>query len=232
MAKAVKYSAVAMELKKEYLKEHLDSVEKLIGEWLQKLLVPTPLTPDKGIWSWESVYKPTIEQDPDSNHMLRHHLRSRALWSHHANWSRKLESIWHLTSDVKEEADKKHKEQSLNKQRQYTDDYINTALWQGFEMACGNKLRIAYKTPDDQVGLSFGAYRIEGSVKSADERTLVEKEHHDFIYDIASLELLGALVDTWTEVLKIQQNMQALVTKALKSKDILYSCRFCKHLWK
>lgn len=234
MVKNIEDSTVAKEIKKEYLKEHLNEVKNFIEIWLRELSAPPPFgrNREQSSWGWQVIYIPSVEQDPDKNHMLRHHLKSRRLWTHHTNWEHELKTVWDFSNQVCTDVKLRYMEQLLNKQRQYTEDYLNTALWQGFEVACGNKLRIEYKTPDDQVGLSFGAYRIESSVTSADERTLVEKEHRDFIYEIAGLKPMRTLVDTWNEVSTIQQNIQALVTKALKSKDILHSCRFCKHLWK
>ena len=101
MVKAVKHSTVAQDLKIEYLKEHLENVKRLIAEWVMQLNAPTQLAPQKGVWGWQSVYQPFAEQDPDSNHMLKRHLRSRALWSQHAGWDVKLERIWDLIKQVR-----------------------------------------------------------------------------------------------------------------------------------
>ena len=96
MTKPLKNSAIASEIKREYLKEHLEIVKKIIEDWISELVAPSPFAPLKDIWGWQSVYRPSAEQDPDSNHMLRRHLRSRALWYHHAAWVRKLENIWQI----------------------------------------------------------------------------------------------------------------------------------------
>ena len=40
MPKSMKHSAVAREIKKEYLKEHLEQVEGLITEWIEQLRAP------------------------------------------------------------------------------------------------------------------------------------------------------------------------------------------------
>jgi hypothetical protein len=164
--------------------------------------------------------------------MLRQHLRSRSLWSHYANWERKLESIWRLTNQVKEKANRMHPEQSLNKQLQYIEDYVNTALWQGFEMACGNVLKIDYKVPENQLGLSFGAYIIEISAATKAVRDLVEKEHKDFSHEISRIGEMKDLVSLWSDIKELQESILALAMKDLKSSNILYPCRFCRHLWK
>ena len=79
MAKGVKQSAIAGEIKKEYLKDHLEQVEDLITEWIEQLNAPDPFSPHDGILGWESDYRPKLEGDLDSNHMLRSHVRSRVL---------------------------------------------------------------------------------------------------------------------------------------------------------
>ena len=130
------------------------------------------------------------------------------------------------------EVNSMYTQQAISKQRQYTADYINTVLWKGFEVACRKKLGIEYKIPDDQLGLSFGAYKIESSVTSEEERNLVEKEHRDLIYNLARTKVMKDIARLWIDIAKLQDTMRGLAMKALKSSDILYPCRFCRHLWK
>lgn len=234
MSKAVKYSKIAGEIKKEYLKKHLSEVKNLVDKWIRELNPPSPFGRDRdqSSWGWKVIYRPSTEQDPDSNHMLRRHLKSRALWSHHANWERKLEGIWYSIKKVRQVATKIYVKKLTVKQRQYTEDFVSTALWQGFEAACGKVLQLDYKDPKNHKGRSFGAYVIETSVKAAGGYSLVEREHRDFSYEIAQTEEMKNLADQWSDVAKLQEAMAAIATKALKSSDILYPCQFCKHLWK
>jgi hypothetical protein len=102
-----------------------------------------------------------------------------------------------------------------------TIDYINTALWKGFEVACRKKLGIEYKIPDDQLGLSFGAYKIESSVISEDERKSVEKEHKDLTYNLARTKAMKNIARTWIDIAKLQEAMRGLAMKALVFNDIL-----------
>ena len=183
-------------------------------------------------WGWSIIHRLSSEQNPDTNHMIRRHLRSRALWSHRANWEHKLENIWQLTGQVRDDIKKKHVKQSSSKQWHYTEDYVNIALWQGFEVACGRTLSLDYKVPDSKIGLSFGAHLIETSARSAKSRTLLEKEHGEFILGIAAAKEMKELADLWSEVAELQEAMRAMAEKALRSNDILYACRFCRHLWK
>lgn len=231
MAKAVKHSEIGKEIKKDYLKEHLNGVLKLIEDWLPTLKAP-PLIVQKGIWGWESVYLPVVEQDQDNNHILRRHVKSRAFWSHHANWGLRLNNIWQLSKQLHKDANSKYLKQSGNMQIKYTPEYFTVALWKGFDTAKGLKIDDLYKTPDDQQGVSYGAYKIELSATNENERSLVEKEHRQFISGLAQNEVMLQLVKLWQEVNILQTQMYLIVNKALKSGDILYPCMFCKHLWK
>ncbi len=234
MTRAPKHSTMAIEIKKEYLKEHLNEVKNLVSTWMGELNTPSLLVRGQGqlSWGWPVIHKPSSECNPDSNQILRRHLRSRALWSHHGNWERKLESIWQLVSQVCGNTQKKHLNESSSKRWHYTEDYVTTALWLGFEVACGRTLSLDYGVPDSKIGLSFGAYPIETSVRSAESRTLLEKEHREFIHGIAVTKEMKDLAGLWSEVAELQEAMRAIAAKALRSNDILYACRFCKHLWK
>ena len=232
MAKAVKYSAIAREIKKEYLKEHLENVKRAIEIWIPEINTPAPLTSHKDVWGWQSIYTPPMEQDPDSNHMLKRHLRSRALWSHHANWERKIGKVWYLTNRVRKEADDKHIEHSNNKQRQYTAEYVTVALWKAFDVARGREIDDWYKVPDDQHGVSYGAYKLELSAVTSEECSSIEKEHREFNHYLAELEDMCQLIELWHEVNELKTYMQTIGNNILKSGDILYPCKFCRHLWK
>ena len=232
MVKAVKYSTIAQELKKEYLKEHLEDVKNLISNWIPQLIAPEPLSPNKGAGGLQPIYRPPTELEPDNSHILRRHLRSRALWSHHANWERKLDSIWDIAAKLCEEASNKYGIISKNTKRQYTDDYVTVALWRGFDLAYGGKFWDWYKVPDDKHGVSYGAYKVELSAKTSNKRSLIISEHRDFIKYIAELYDMNTLIELWKEVAGIQERMQSISIKALKSRDILYPCTLCKHLWK
>jgi hypothetical protein len=232
MAKRIENSAIAIELKKEYLKEHLDKVKILIGKWISELNAPSPFAPEGPLWGWQAVYTPATEQIAGNNHMLRRHLRSRTLWKLHTSWQSKVENAWHLVSQIREKANAEHVQLSNDKQRQYTEDYLGIALWQGFEVACGKKLEKLYAVPSDQKGVAYGAYKIEMSATSQEERSLIEKEHLDFIFSVAQLKGTKDLARLWSEVRSLQERMSSIAIKALKSNDILYVCTFCRHLWK
>jgi len=99
-------------------------------------------------------------------------------------------------------------------------------------LQCGRTLNLDYKVPDSEIGLSIGAYQIEMSVTSKTSRNLLEQEHREFIDGIAATEQMKDLASLWSEVKVLEEAMRAVVTKTLRSNDILYACSFCKHLWK
>jgi hypothetical protein len=226
-----KETMMIKEIKKEYLKEHLDSVETLIEGWIGELSMPPILAPQKGVWGWQSPYRSVIENDPDNNHILRKHLRSRALWNHHTNWERKIEHIWQLKQSIRKLAELTM-DAIGGEGLQYHEDYLNTALWKGFEKALGKESKLLYSSTDDNIGVKYGAYRIEESATDADTRSVVEENHIKLIDTISVFNKTKELVDDLNEVERVQEQMKALAGRLLKSKDILYPCRFCRHLWK
>jgi len=194
----------------------------LINSWIPQLIAPEPLNPKQGTEGWQSSYRPVAEQDPDNNHMLKHHLKSRALWSHHANWERKLDKIWHLLEVLRDEVNIKYGIIASNTRRQYTPEYVTVGLWKGFDLAYDREFKDWYKKPDDQQGVSYGAYKIEVSAKSPAVRSLVIKKHMDFTHYITGLEDMKALVEIWRDTILLQKQMQSIINKSLKSVDILY----------
>jgi len=233
VVKAVKHSAIAQEIKKNYLLGHLEDIKRLITDWISQINTPHPFAPREGVWNWQSGYSPDLEGDQDSNHMLRRHLRSRALWSHHAEWERKLNVLWDLTGQARKLAEDKYLEQLSDEQKKYRENYVGVALWVAFDSTySGRPLEVHYEIPDDHLGVALGNFKIELSASTINECTLIEKEHKDFIHYLVKLEPLRESSTIWQEVQNLQAQIRALANKALKSNDILYQCRFCQHLWK
>lgn len=230
-AKDIKNSLIAEELKKEYLREHLENVKTLINNWIPQLSAPDPFASSGGLWGWQAVYRPPIEQDLDNNHILRRHVRSRALWHHHANWEQILEEIWDLADKVREQAEVMYAKESVNGEGEYTDGYMGVALWKGFDIARGGVLKDWYKPSDERIGVNYGAYGIETSATVAEACLLVAKEHRALIHHVAALKGMKELAGLWRKLLKLQEQMQPIARKTLRSNDILYPCKFCRHLW-
>ena len=230
MNRSQKLTIVA-EIKKEYLKEHLDQVSKLIEVWIQELSVPLPYSKEHPR-GWQVRYSPSTEQNSDDNHMTRKHLKSRTLWRHHTNWEEKLDLVFSLMNQAQIAANDIQAKQSSNLQKVYTSDYLDTALWQGFELASGNKLKLAYKTLDNGKGIALGGFKIETEAATSGEYNLIIKEHEGFINEISQMECMKKLVNEWSDIKDLRESMKAIANRAIKSNDILHPCRFCKHLWK
>jgi hypothetical protein len=231
MTKSIKSSNILTEIKKDLLKEHLKVVEEYIKIWLNEFNVPSPFIP-KPDSAWQAMYLPSTEQDPDSNHMIRHHIRSRALWGHHTKWVSILEEMWALISKLHQETRNKQKELSGTEQRQFTPEFTSVALWKGFEVADGRELVDLYKIPDSKLGISYGAYQLELSAVTQEQRNMIEQEHRKYINSLSTHEDMLRLVTLWNEVIDLTKQMWSIGNKILKSHDILYPCSFCKHLYK
>jgi hypothetical protein len=227
----LKKSPIVTEIKKEYLKDHLDQVRKLAEIWIDELNASPPFSQEQRR-GWMSVYLPAVEQNPEDNNMIRKHLRSRTLWRHHTDWEQKLELLFSLINQVRIAADILQAEQPTDQTRNYTDDYLGTALWQGFELASGKELKLGYRIPDNGKGVALGAYTIETTAATSKDYDSVVDEHKELIKNISKLGCMINLVFLWRDIMSLQESMKSIANRAVKSNDILYPCRYCKHLWK
>lgn len=233
MARMHENAPIVKEIKMRYLTQHLGTVKRRIGGWIPELKAPSPLGPRKGVFGWESLYKPRAEQDPDDNHMIRRHLRSRAFWSHHSNWEGNLGDVWGTIVKLRTEASGMCTCQSTNKNRQYTQNYEDTALWEAFELVSGRGTGLSYKFSGDQAGVVYGVgYVLETSAITAAEKSSIQKEHQGFVFRLTESKEMAELAKIWYEVLRLQEYMGKIAGTVLKSSDILYQCKFCRHLWK
>jgi hypothetical protein len=231
MAKQMKHSPVATELKKEYLREHLESIKSLVRRFISELHPPEPLAPNERAWGWQSLYRPPSENNPDDNHMLRRHLKSRALWRHYRNWEQKLEGIWQLIQQVRLIAEDRKNQLSENGKWKFTDESAPLALCKAFDIALGRPLNLQFKLPEDQLGLSYGAFRIEESAKTSEARLLIEEKYRKFIHYLSETSTMIELANSWLQASQLELQVSSLAEDALKSGDIFYMCRFCRQLW-
>jgi len=233
MAKAVKQSAVIKELKKEYLVQHLKEVEGLIANWIGQLKVPGPFSPHEEGLGWESEYGPPLEADPDSNHILRSHIRSRALWRHHTEWERQLALAWSLVTQLREMSTKQLPLIRDGDAVGIWTNYTGTALLAAFEGLHRNRrVRMNYKIPENGLGVAAGDFKIDIGAATEKQRKAIQEKHSGLAMSIAQQQAMKQLVDCWHEIGALEGHMTQLVTKILKSRDILHPCRFCRHLWK
>ena len=242
------------EVKKERLKKHLnEEVPKLILEWVKQLNAPGPfLYRDDDRWGWQSPYRLALEHDPDSNHVLRRHLRSRALWRHHADWEKAMDGIFELMKIVRQETDTKIDVAIKELQEagaggvggipttHYTPHYRGSALWEAFNLALGQKQGLSYhlnQTPG-ATGVYYGSYLIESSASSESQVAKIQKEHGNLIWVVAFLRaskkeetIMEKIVIEWRKAEESAGKMKGLAMKTLKENDIFYTCRFCRRLW-
>jgi len=233
MAKAVKYSEMAKEIKKEYLLRHLDEVQKLITDWIPQINAPAPFLLQNDDWGWLSIYRPALEETPDSKHVLKQHLRSRTLWRHHTEWERKLIATWDFITNVRKKADDVYTQLSINQPTLHREHYIGVALTAAFNsIYTGKLLKIQYQISGDQHGVSCGDFKIELEATIDEERLSIQKEHTAYTNTISNFKEMKQLIVIWHDIEVLQNHMQTIANKVIKSKDILYPCRFCRHLWK
>ncbi len=232
-------SEMMLQIKKERLDRHLEEVERLIREWIGQLSAPDPFAhyTSGHVWGWQSAYMPPLEQDPDSNHMLRRHLRSRALWIHHSGWERSLARIYELLPSANEEAGRVWKEKifarrgSTASNEECNKNYIGTALWQAFSLALKKRPGISYAHGEGGNGVRLGAYLIDPSARAKDFGQ-IKATHYRMSGAISKLPVMREIAREWKQVLESEGRMRTIATRAVRSSDLLYPCRFCKHLWR
>lgn len=230
-----------VQIKKERLNRHLAEVERLIEDWIPQLYAPDPFAfnTQNHSWGWASAYRPVLEQDPDSNHMLRQHVRSRALWRNHSDWEGRLNQTQEVLGSFYKQAIKIHKEMRKENRkgskrardvRQYAVGYEEAAIWQAFHLACGERPSANYTLGDHATGVRFGDFLIE-TAAGAKSLQAVESEHYQLSCRLSRTPQMGELAAEWALIRKLEERMRALATKALKSSDYLYPCRYCRRLW-
>jgi len=223
--------SVVASIKEGLLSEHLEKeVPKLVRTWMSELQPPHPLYYPGG-W-WETPYRPPTEQNPDTNHMLRRHLRSRTLWKHHAAWEQQLDGAHRLARQVRSKAEGVYSGhvKDIAQSREYTHDYLGVALWRGFDRAAGGKPERWYRASEGGRGINYGVYQIEKSAFPV-EVEAVGKEHRSLVLDLARLDDMKALARQWKQAQNTGKEVQDLAEKALREHDIFQPCRFCRRLW-
>lgn len=233
MPKSVATAHIVAEIKKEYLQQHLDEVKGLITVWCKQLRSPGPVHPHNGELGWDSEYRPPLEVDPDSNAMLRGHVKSRALWRHHAEWKLQLRKAWELVSDLRMKGMKQIPLGTGTDSSLIMKNYFGTALYGAFEALRRNRsVKMNYLTVSDQPGLMCGEYTIDPTVATEVDREHVQKSHTSLAVSLKGKPKLKALVALCREINATEDHMVALANKTLKAQDIFHPCRFCRPLWR
>ena len=213
------------------LEKHLAEVEKLIGNWIKELPAREPFEYVNRTWGWREVYRASLAQDPDTNHMLRQHLRSRPLWKHHTEWELKLDQIWVILPAVRDRA-QKEMQKMLRDGDSYTTDFMDSALYQAFHIAWDRPILLEYSFNDPKPGARFGGYVIERNASKKAELQVITEAHGGLVDRLAKTRKMHQIADLWTEVTQVEAAMQSLAGKILKANEHLHHCGFCRKLWK
>ena len=180
-------------------------------------------------WSFQTRYVPPTEQDAVTNHILRKHLRKRAIWSNHTKWELTLNAVTELAPSAR---NKVSLLMEIHRGRwEITEDYEGTALQKALELAAGQESEAAYS---QKAAFSRGVWLddilIEKSAR-LDEVQEVSSLHRQLVEQAAQSKEMLALAEKWRVVMKLGDSIQELASKALKASDILYQCKFCRRLW-
>ncbi len=213
------------------LEKHLAEVEKIIGNWIEELSAREPFEYRNRSWGWTEVYRSSLAQDPDNNHKLRQHLRSRPLWKHHTEWELGLDQVWVRLPAVRDRA-QKEMQKMLRDGDSYPTDFIDTALYQAFHTAWNRPVLWEYSYNDPKPGTRFGGYVIEQNASKKAELQAIAQEHQDLVDRLAKTREMRQIAELWTEVKQVEESMRSLAGKILKSNEHLHPCSFCRKLWK
>ena len=252
-----KSAELLAQMRKDRLHKHLNEVGDLGERWIGELTAPNPFhwrESDESwitrpevkaaqvirlsesseetrweMWGCREVYVPSLERDAASNHMLRKHLRKRALWRYHNEWEQRLNQIPVFGRPLCERAAKMQEERKAR--RDLTKDYIPVALQTALEFALGrNPAKSYYQGAGFRRGVWYGEILIEQSAssKQVDE---VAEEHWQIVSELGHSDDMKGLALEWQQIMILQERMRGLAWKAIKSGDVLFACQFCKRLW-
>jgi hypothetical protein len=107
-------------------------------------------------------------------------------------------------------------QKTLQSPRQLTDDYLEIALWRGFDFALNENPQNWYGPGDNSKGVKYGTWVIETSA-SPEEVELVEKEHWNLICQLGRLPKMGLLAKEWSGFKKAAREFRPLPRKHWRS---------------
>jgi len=180
-------------------------------------------------WALRTIYMPSTEQDPITNHILRKHLRKRSLWTYHTQWEQRLKHVTELAPAARDKLSQIVKPYKGNWDT--TEDYEGIVLEKALELAIGQEgIGHYWQKPGFSSGVWLDDILIEKSAPT-EEVKQVGSQHRKLVEEIAQSEEMRSVAVEWVEVIKLQDKMQQLAINTLKSSDILYQCKFCRRLW-
>ena len=217
---------VGLEIKKSRLLKHLDEIEKLGREWVRELYASDPFGVSSIPFDPSSPgYRPDVERDEDTNHMLRRHFRSRQLWKNHTEWEEKLRAIARIRGGLLERFGRR-----VNG-GDFTDAFLNTALEDAFDQVLNRTLSFNFELGNGGTSVVYRARMIVKSDRPVDLDS-IRNSQNKLGEEIAASKEMAEAVEIWGEAMTLQEGMVGLVRTALRASDLMYPCRYCKHLWK
>lgn len=223
-------STVVQELKKERLREHLEEVQQLGEEWRGQLSAPSPFSKKFNPKS-PIRYKPSLEVDVDMFHMLKRHIKSRALWRNHTEWETNLEKIRDLEEPIGKRTDSIVAEMTRQSPKfEYTRWFAYTALEKVF-LKMSRLQSVRKYEPKTGGGLIFGGDMIEETA-TGESIASVERDHKSLIKELERYSEWKYILVHWRSVKRLEESMRKIVSDTLKSSDFFYPCRFCRKLFK
>lgn len=235
-----KASDMEREIKARWLEEHLEEAEKLVGEWLLQIKLGDPFYPPRDEMVWEVPYEPAIEQDEEKSHVVRRHIRSRALWTHHTTWLRLLRAFNEHRKELLKEANEFVRSQAQLQLRQFQirrESFAFSAIWEAHEGELRKQGKKGGSSPeyllnDAGLGVKFGDFLIEGSATKEEQVLPVRKSHENLTKHLANSDRFKEAIRVWSDIEDLEKKIGTIGRRVVKSHDILYSCQYCRHLWK
>ncbi len=144
-------------------------------------------------WSLQTRYVPPTEQDAVTNHILRKHLRKRAIWSNHTKWELTLNAVTELATSARNKVSLLM--ETHRGRWEITEDYEGTALQKALELATGQESEAAYS---QKAGFSRGVWLddilIEKSARP-NEMQEVSSLHRQLVEQAAQSKEMLALAE-------------------------------------
>lgn len=225
------------EIRRVWLLEHLNGVDKLVGDLLDRL---ESVAGEPSQHDWQ----PVAGRDAVENHTLRRHLKSRALWAHYSGLGKALNSMGPVHRGMidqavrivvgSSESPEGHGLKQLTEGLSRFDPtaaFGETAVRRAIDGRTGETGGFPYRRPDNRpTGVLYGTTLIERTA-DPDEVDEVRKLHLGLARHLGKSEQATAIATHRKDAKAHRDGAVMLLREVRRSKDILRPCRYCKHLF-
>ena len=113
----------------------------------------------------------------------------------------------------------------------FTDAFLTTALEDAFDQVLNRTLSFNFELGNGGTSVMYRARMIVKSDRPVDLDSIrnIQKKLGE---EIAASKEMAEAVKIWGEAMTLQEGMIGFVRTALRASDVMYPCRYCKHLWK